>query len=160
MKMDVTEVDMQTLEMMGGAVNSGTPDAAQPGRTLVSLRNAHIDWYNDFIRRAHAPPTPPPGMLDLGVLSIGSTPWTMIAPGQVAFIRATVDGLVSCSASSGGFYCWGNVNPSMPGTFPLDETVTLAGTGTAPRLAIKAGMFYSFKHDSPTEQSMHASIEG
>lgn len=57
--MNITDTDLQTLEMMGGAVNSGRPDTTQPGRTLVSLRDAHIVWYNDFIRRAHMPDTPP-----------------------------------------------------------------------------------------------------
>jgi hypothetical protein len=49
----ITDNDLQTLEMMGGAVNSGRPDVAQPGRTIASLRNDHIVWYNDLIRRAH-----------------------------------------------------------------------------------------------------------
>lgn len=55
---NVTDIDLQTLEMMGGAVNSGKPDTAQPGRTLVSLRDAHIGWFNDFSRRAHAAQAP------------------------------------------------------------------------------------------------------
>lgn len=107
---DITDTDLQTFEMMGGAVNSGKPDAGQPGRTIVSLRNDHIVWYNAFIRRIHdtpaEPPSPPPVIGVVEIPAWGSVPgdsnsnnrvfpasngvvYTMKVPGNGKTVRAT-----------------------------------------------------------------------
>jgi hypothetical protein len=163
----IDEIDLALLSDISGGFN-----ATRVGKPVTPRWDTSVNWakadrlsklVDDLKAADEEQPVPPVvagSVINLGQLGFGATPWTMMGPGQVAFFQATVDGLVSCSASGGSFYCWGNVSATAPGAFPQDESVTQAGSGTAPRLAIKAGQFYTFKHDAPTAVSMHASIEG
>lgn len=135
--MNVTEEDLKTLEMMGGAVNSGRPDTAQPGRTLVSLRDAHIGWYNDFIRRAHAAQAPvePPVDPAAGVrvqdayspLDMHAVTIMMNPGGDVVAIPFTGPAQVSGALpeGSGGQLCVSRT----PGEFSTDDAMNSVGRG-------------------------------
>lgn len=162
---EITDTEFALIKRSVGGLNYNRVGQAldADGRFKAAVLGANADALNALVERIepHDAPPPPPdvGPIDLGKLGIGATPWTMIEPGQVAFFEATADGQVSCSAQA-SFYCWGNVSASAPGTFPDDPAVTAAASATAPRLVIKAGQFYTMKHDAPTRISMHASIEG
>lgn len=159
---EITEAEFALIKRSVGGLNYNRVGQSldADGRFKAAVLGANADGLNALVERIepHDAPPPSPSVLDLGTLGIGATPWTTIEPGQVAIVRATADGQVSCSESGGSFRCWGSVG--VAGSFPNDEAVTSVAAGTSPRLPVKAGQSFSFKHEGPTPLSMHASIEG
>jgi hypothetical protein len=118
---------------LGGALQVGLPPAGGPEQPVVVID----------------PPT---------IIAGNVLPWAQRAPGTSYAVQARSDGTIGCSIDSGGHKCWGNV-ADVAGSFPNIEGQTSAGQGATQPLRIKAGQWFTFKHEATEPKNMRVSME-